>query len=207
MKSVLLRLAGSLVAVLGFWTLVWLPLAYSESSAAEAQEQALGDANAPLTIVEYSSLTCPHCARFHTETLPEFKERYVATGKVRLIYRDFPLDQRALAAAALAHCAGSERYFGFVDVLFQTQSNWARADDYVAALKRLGKLGGMDDAKMDQCLNDQELLDSILQMRLDAQDKYDITSTPSFVIDGKVYPGARSIEEFSKLIDPLLDGS
>jgi len=206
-KSVLLRLSGSLIAVLGLWTLVWLPLVLGESSAAELEDQALGDPNAPVTIIEYASLTCPHCAQFHADVLPELKERYIAPGKVRLVFRDFPLDQRALAAAALAHCAGPERYFGFIDVLFETQESWARADDSVAALKRLGKLGGLSEAEMEACFADEELTNRILQSRLEAQNKYDVSSTPSFIIDGKTYSGSRDVEEFGKLIDPLLDAS
>ena len=207
MKQVALRLSGSLVAVLGLWTLVWLPLVLAESAAAQVEDHALGDPNAPVTIIEYASLTCPHCADFHEQVLPQLKERYIAPGKVRMIYRDFPLDQRALAAASLAHCAGPERYFGFLDVLFQTQENWARADDYLVALKRLGKLGGLREAEMDACLADEELTNRILQTRLDAQDQHEISSTPTFIIDGKAYSGTRDIEEFGELIDPLLDGS
>ncbi len=207
MKNVLLRLSGSLVAVLGLWTLVWAPLVLGESSAAEPQDQALGNPNAAVTIIEYASLTCPHCAHFQTEVLPKLKERYIATGKVRLIYRDFPLDQRAVAAAAIAHCAGPERYFGFIDVLFQTQSSWARADDYLTALKQLGKLGGLTDAQMDACLADKTLTDNILRSRLEAQNKYGVNSTPSFIIDGKTYSGSRDIDEFASLIDPLLGKS
>jgi protein-disulfide isomerase len=204
-KKVVLRLSGSLVAVLGLWTLVWLPLVLGQSSAAEPQEEALGDPNAPVTIIEYASLTCPHCAHFQKDVLPKLKERYIATGKVRLVYRDFPLDQRALAAAILAHCAGPERYFGFVDVLFQTQESWARADDYVAALKQIGKLGGLTEKQMDACFADQDLTNRILQSRLDAQKEHDVSSTPTFIIDGKAYPGARDIDEFASLIDPLLN--
>jgi protein-disulfide isomerase len=203
----MLRLSGSLVAVLGLWTLVWLPLALSESSAAEPQEQVLGNPDAPVTIIEYASLTCPHCAQFHNEVLPELKERYIAPGKVRLIYRDFPLDQTALAAAALAHCAGPERYFSMLDVLFETQSNWARADDPIAALKRLGKLGGLNEQEMAACLADEQLSEGILRERMAGQNEYDIGSTPTFIIDGKAYAGSRDAEEFGKLIDPLLDQS
>jgi protein-disulfide isomerase len=205
--KLMLRLSGSLVAVLGLWTLVWLPLALSESSAAEPQEQVLGNPDAPVTIIEYASLTCPHCAQFHNEVLPELKERYIAPGKVRLIYRDFPLDETALAAAALAHCAGPERYFSMLDVLFETQSNWARADDPIAALKRLGKLGGLNEQEMAACLADEQLSEGILRERLAGQNDYDIGSTPTFIIDGKAYPGSRDVEEFGKLIDPLLDQS
>ena len=153
----MVRLAGSLLGVFAFWVVIWLPLVLVETSAAEPGEQILGDPDAPVTLIEYASLTCPHCAQFHTEVLPDLKERYIATGKVRLIYRDFPLDERALMAAALAHCAGPDRYFGFLDVLFETQSSWARAEDYLGALKKLGKLGGMSDEQMDQCLADDEL--------------------------------------------------
>lgn len=207
MKGVVVRLAGSLLGVLGFWVVIWLPLVLVETSAAEPGEQAMGDPNAPVTLIEYASLTCPHCAEFHEQVLPELKERYIATGKVRMIYRDFPLDQRALSAAVLAHCAGPERYFGFLDVLFETQENWARAEDHLGALKRLGKLGGLTEAQMDACFADQELADRILQTRLEAQDQHDISSTPSFIIDGKTYPGSRDIEEFGLLIEPLLDES
>jgi protein-disulfide isomerase len=206
-RNVLVRLSGSLTLVLGLWVLVWLPLVLGESSAAEPQEQSLGDPNAPVTVIEYASLTCPHCAQFHNDVLPELKERYIVPGKVRMIYRDFPLDERALVASTLAHCAGPDRYFGFIDVMYQTQSSWARADDYVGALKRLGKLGGLSDSQMDACLADQELSDGILRMRLDAANEHDIRSTPSFVIDGEVIAGGQDIEAFGALLDPLLDGS
>ena len=207
MAILLLRLSGSIVAVIGLWTLVWLPLALSEGAAAEPQERILGDPDAPVTIIEYASLTCPHCAQFHNEVLPALKERYIDPGKVRLIYRDFPLDQVALAAAALAHCAGPDRYFSMLDAMFETQSNWARENDPIAALKRLGKLGGLTEERMQACLNDQQLTDGILQTRLEGQNQYEIGSTPTFVIDGKTYSGSRDVEEFGELLDPLLDQS
>ena len=194
MRNLPLRLSRGIVLVIGLWTLVWLPLVLSEGMAAEPQEQVLGDPDAPVTIIEYASLTCPHCAQFHNEVLPELKERYIDPGKVRLIYRDFPLDQVALAAAALAHCAGSDRYFSMLDVLFETQSNWARADNPITALKRLGKLGGLTEEGMQACLNDEQLTDGILQTRLEGQNQYDIGSTPTFVIDGKTYSGSRDVE-------------
>ena len=202
-----MRRGGGLVAVLGLWTLVWLPLVLSASAAAEPQEQILGNPDAPVTIIEYASLTCPHCAHFHNDVLPELKERYIASGKVRLIFRDFPLDQTALAAAALAHCAGPEHFFSMIGVMFETQSNWARASDPIAALKQLGKLGGLTDQEMNACLADQQLTDGILRERLTGQNEYKIGSTPTFIIDGKAYPGARDADEFAKLIDPLLDQS
>ena len=203
----MVRLAGSLLGVFAFWVAIWLPLALVETSAAEPREQTMGDPDAPVTLIEYASLTCPHCAQFHNDVLPDLKERYIATGKVRLIYRDFPLDERALAAAALAHCAGPDRYFGFLDVLFETQAAWAGADDYVGALKKLGKLGGMSDEQMDQCLADDALTNGILQTRLDGQNQHGVSSTPTLVINDKVFAGSRSIDALSEVIDPLLESS
>lgn len=207
MKGIVLRLAGSLVGVMGLWIVVWSPLVLVESSAAEPGEQVLGNPDAPVTMIEYASLTCPHCAQFHTEVLPDLKERYIATGKVRLIYRDFPLDERALMAAALAHCAGPDRYFGFLDVLFETQATWAGADDYLGALKKLGKLGGMSDEQMDQCLADDALTNGILQTRLDGQNQHGVSSTPTLVINDKVFAGSRSIDALIEVIDPLVGDS
>jgi protein-disulfide isomerase len=203
---VLIRLSGGLILVLGLWTVIWLPVVMGESAApAEPAELALGDPNAPVTIIEYASLTCPHCAEFHNEVLPGLKERYIVPGKVRLVFRDFPLDERALAGSALAHCAGPDRYFGFLDVLFETQASWARADDFIGALTQLGKLGGLGEDQVRACLSDQALADRILQSRLDGQAQHDVQSTPSFVIDGTTYAGSRSVEEFGELIEPLLD--
>lgn len=169
-----------------------------------APELGLGDPNAPVTITEFSSLTCPHCASFHTDTLPGLKERYIDTGKVRLVMRDFPLDETALKAAVIAHCAGPERYPRFVDVFFVQQRSWARAEDPIAALKQLAKLGGLGEAEVDACLADESLETQVLQSRLEAQQQYDIRSTPTFVIDGKTYAGNRSVDEFAAIIDPLL---
>jgi protein-disulfide isomerase len=203
----MVRLAGSWPCVLGIWLAVWLPLAMVDASAAEPSDHTLGNPDAPVTIIEYASLTCPHCAHFQNDVLPDLKERYISTGKVKLIYRDFPLDERALSAAALAQCAGPDRYFGFLDVLFETQDSWARADDYVGALKKLGKLGGMSDEQMDQCLADDQLTNGILRTRLDGQNEHHVNSTPTLVINGEVYPGAREIDALSEVIEPLLGAS
>ncbi len=171
---------------------------------ADLGEPAIGDPSAPVTIIEYSSLTCPHCAAFHADTLPELEKRYIEPGKVRLVLRDFPLDQVALRAAMLAHCAGPERAPQFIAVFFEQQASWARAADPVQALKQLAQLGGLGPDQADACLADKSLEEAILQARLDGQEKYDIKSTPSFIIDGKTYSGDQSIEKFAEIIDPLL---
>jgi protein-disulfide isomerase len=172
--------------------------------AADLGEPAIGDPAAPVTIIEYSSMTCPHCASFHANILPELKARYIDSGKVRLVLRDFPLDKNALSAAVLAHCAGPERHPQFTEVFFAQQSNWARSEDPVQALKQLAQLGGLSQAAADACLADKELETAILKAQLEGQEKYDIRSTPSFIIDGKTYAGGQSIETFAEIIDPLL---
>ena len=141
------------------------------------------------------------------EVLPDLKERYVETGKVRMIFRDFPLNEPAVDAAVLAHCAGDDRYVGFLDVLFQTQPNWSSAADPRNALKQLGKLGGLADSEMDACFNDEDMQNAVLQSRLDGSNQYKVQSTPTFVINGEVYAGSRSIDEFAEIIDPLVGGS
>jgi protein-disulfide isomerase len=172
--------------------------------AADLGESSVGDPSAPVTIIEYSSMTCPHCAAFHADTLPELKARYIDTGKVRLVLRDFPLDQNALRAAVLAHCAGPERHPQFTEVFFAQQSNWARSDDPIKALKQLAQLGGLSQAAADACLADKDLETAILKEQLEGQEQYDIRSTPSFIIDGRTLAGGQTIEDFAEIIDPLL---
>jgi protein-disulfide isomerase len=169
--------------------------------AAEVKERILGNADAPVTIIEYASLTCPHCATFHTDTLPALKQQYIDTGKAKLAFRDFPLDQVALQAAVLAHCAGEQRYFAFLDAMFANQATWARASDPVAALKQLARLGGLSEADADACLTDQSLQDAVLQVRLEGEQKFDVNSTPTLIVDGKKVAGAHDIETLAQAID------
>lgn len=194
-----LRLRFAVLCILGA-----LSFGAERAFAVDLGDPAIGDPAAPVTIIEYSSLTCPHCAAFHAKILPELKQRYIDTGKVRLVLRDFPLDATALKAAIVAHCAGPERQPQFVEVFFAQQQNWARAADPVQALKQLAKLGGLGEAQIDACLADKELENAILQARLDGEQKYKINSTPSFIIDGKTVAGEQSVDAFAAMIDPLL---
>ena len=118
----------------------------------QTPDRVLGKADAPITIIEYASLTCPHCADFDKEVLPELKTKYIETGKAKLVYRDFPLDQWAMRAAMLARCAPADKYFSFIDVLFQNQITWATAKDPMAALEKIGKLGGVSSEQFNACM-------------------------------------------------------
>lgn len=166
-------------------------------------EQALGKADAPVTIVEYASMTCPHCATFHEKTLPEFKAKYIDTGKVRMIFREFPFDPRAEAGFMLARCA-KDNYFPMVDVLFKQQQNWAAVQNAKDALLQIAKLAGFSQESFEACLTDQKLLEDVRAVRERGAKDFGVDSTPTFFIDGNRYPGALSIAELSAIIDPLL---
>ncbi len=169
-------------------------------------DRVLGNANAPITMIDFSSLTCPHCADFNTNTLPLIKKKYIDTGKLKLIFRDFPLDQYALKAAMLARCAKPALYFGFIDVLFKDQSQWEHASEPQKALAQIGALGGVSAADFDACMSNKALSDALLAKQLEAQKAYDIKSTPTFVFNNGAdkIEGARGIETFEEVIDRLL---
>lgn len=167
-------------------------------------DMVLGDPNAPVTIVEYASMTCPHCAHFHETTLPVLKEKYIDTGKVKLILREFPFDPRAAAAFMLARCAPPEQYYPMVDVLFKQQKTWATAENAAAPLLHIAKLAGFTQEKFEACLKDQELLNKVRAVFDKGSKEYGVESTPTFFINGEKTSGALSIEEISELIDKHL---
>jgi protein-disulfide isomerase len=161
----------------------------------------IGKADAPVTIVEYMSMTCPHCARFHAETFEGIKEKYVDTGKVRFILREFPLDNKATAAIMLARCAPEGQYFPLVSALFKSQVTWATADDTRAALLQMSKLAGFTQESFEACLTNQKLLDDVLKVRETGGKEYGVESTPTFFINGQRYSGEMSVAEMSAIID------
>lgn len=168
------------------------------------KDRIMGDPNAPVEIIEYSSLTCPHCQNFHLNVLPALKKKYIDTGKVKLIYRDFPFDRFGLMAAVLARCAPPNRYFQFLDVLFQNQERWSKDPNPGAALVRIGKLGGLSENDFQACMSNKQLVDGLIQMRLDANKRFDVTATPTFVINGdKRVVGFQSFEVFDDLLEKL----
>ena len=167
-------------------------------------DEVMGKSDAPVTMIEYASLTCPHCAHFEVDIFPQIKSTYIDTGKLRFVFRDFPLDALAVRAAVLAHCAGHERFFGFLQVLFQNQPTWEQADKPEDALAGIAKLGGIGKDQFDHCMADDLLTKRVSQSRLDAEQNLEIESTPTFFINGNKISGAQPFEAFQKVIDPLL---
>jgi len=162
-----------------------------------------GKADAPVTIVEYASMTCPHCANFHKTTYPALKTKYIDTGKVRFIFREFPLDDLAAAASMLARCAGGEKSLALIDVLFASQDKWAVREP-IPALMQISKQAGFTQATFDECLKDQKLYNNILAMRERGSKEYKVESTPTLFVNGKMVKGGISIEELEKVMAPLL---
>jgi protein-disulfide isomerase len=166
-------------------------------------DQILGKADAPVTIIEYASMTCPHCAHFHATTLPEIKTKYIDTGKARLILREFPFDPRAEAAFMLSRCS-NDKYYAMADVLFKQQNNWARAEDAQSALLQISKLAGFSQESFTACLTNQKLLEDIRAVRTRGADEFKVDSTPTFFINGDKYAGALTVGEMSAIIDGKL---
>lgn len=163
-----------------------------------------GDENAPVTIVEYASMTCGFCALFHNDVWPEIDKKYVETGKVRFIMREFPLDPRAAAAAMLARCAPNDAYFAMVDVLFKQQTSWSRAEDARPPLENIAKLAGFTQESFEACLTDQKLLDDVNSIRVRGSEEFGVSSTPTFFINGDRYSGVLPVDQLSAIIDAKL---
>lgn len=167
-------------------------------------EMIKGDPDAPVTIIEYASMTCGHCASFHNNTWPALEEKYVETGQARLIVREFPFDPRAAAAFMLARCAPNDGYFPMIDVLFQQQDVWARAQNARTALENIAKLAGFTQESFEACLTDQKLLDDVNAIRTRGAEEFGVNATPTFFINGNKYTGALTVEQMSAIIDEFL---
>ncbi len=163
-----------------------------------------GRADAPVTIVEYAALTCPHCAQFHSEVLPELKKRYIDTGAVKLVFRDFPFEGLGLRAHMLARCAGPERRVGFMDVLFKQQKAWTGAGDPIKALQQVAKIGGIGEADFQACMTSKPVEEAVLKNRMEGEQKDNVKSTPTLFVNGQRFTGDRTVEGFAKILDPLL---
>ena len=162
-------------------------------------DRAIGKAEAPVRVIEFFSLTCSHCATFHKETLPQVKTDLVATGRVRMVWRDFPLDRLALVAAAVSRSLPAERYEGFIGALLSNQDRWAfTRGDPKEELAKMAMLAGMNRAKFDEVYADEALQRAILEGRARAEQEFQVQSTPCFVFNGRTQPGNMSFETFAR---------
>ena len=167
-------------------------------------EIVLGQADAPITIVEYSSLTCPHCGAFHRDTLPKLKKQYIDEGLVKIYFRPFPFDPYATAGAMLAQCVAPKAQVNFLDILFKRQQQWIQSEQPMDALLAFARQAGLSEADFVVCLKDESKLESIRQMQAAAADELGVRSTPTFFVNGEKIEGNRGLDAFDKVIKPLL---
>lgn len=191
-----------------------LPLGMAQAQTAEAvvdkslvQEMTLGDENAPLTVIEYASYTCPHCKNFHNDTFDQFKANYIDTGKVYFIYREVYFDKYGLWAGTVARCGGGEKYFGITDLIYEQQSEWTKADDEAGIaenLARLGRTAGLGADEVFACMRNRDMMLAMIAVYQENAQADGIQSTPSFLIDGELVAGNQSYDVFSALLDAKL---
>jgi len=168
-------------------------------------EQVMGDPKAPVTIVEYASLTCPHCANFNNTVFPTLKEKYIDTGKVYFVMREYPLDQLALVAVVAARCASTMEYFPIIDALFENQKDWAFVQQPGAALlKQLEPFGFTEDS-LNACLQRKEIIDAVVEITKRGHDEFGIDGTPAFFINGERHTGEPTLAQMEEILRPMLD--
>ena len=195
-----------LIKIISFYLILSIKC-YSDNSNASDSLVVLGSDKAIVKIKVFSSLTCPHCANFHIKIVPEIKKEYVDTGKVQLIFIDFPLDQGAFNASKLLHCLDKKKQIAFLDIIYETQTKWTNAsnlNDINKNLKKIVKNLGISSAQFDKCLVDEVISDKILNGRIDASQKYSINSTPTIVINEKKLEGSVSFKNIKKKIEKLI---
>ena len=195
-----------LIKIISFYLILSIKC-YSDNLNASDSLVVLGSDKAIVKIKVFSSLTCPHCANFHIKIVPEIKKEYVDTGKVQLIFIDFPLDQGAFNASKLLHCLDKKKQIAFLDIMYETQTKWTNAsnlNDINKNLKKIVKNLGISSVQFDKCLIDEDISDKILNGRIDANRKYSINSTPTIVINEKKLEGSVSFKNIKKKIEKLI---
>ena len=210
--------AVTVVVAAAFWiarpapegALPALPMAAEAQEAAEIDtssvaEMALGPEDAAVTVIEYASFTCPHCATFHEQVLPQLKESYVDTGQVRFVHREVYFDRYGLWAGMVARCGGEERYFGIADLIYERQREWTRGEptEVVDKLRRIGKTAGLTDEQLDACLSDGQKAQTLVAWYQQNAEADGIDATPSFVIDGETFSNM-SYADFAEILDEKL---
>ena len=178
----------------------------TEGAAGAVAEMVMGQADAPVTIIEYASFTCPHCARFETDVLPKLKADYIDTGKVKFIFREVYFDKYGMWASMIARCAGPDRFFGVSKMIFETQSTWARAGgdlEIVNELSKLGKMAGLDAETLQACMQDADTLRALVGWYQENATRDEITSTPTLIINGEKFSNM-PYDELKTIIDEKL---
>lgn len=178
----------------------------ADAEATEIIDMVQGAEDAPITVIEYASFTCPHCARFHSDVYKLLRKNYIDTGKIKFIFREVYFDKYGMWASMIARCSGPDRFFGMTDLILNSQSTWARAGDDLAiveALRKIGRLSGMEDAALDSCLQDGDKLRALVGWYKENAQRDGIQSTPSFLIDGQPYKNM-NYEEFAKILEEKL---
>lgn len=190
----------------GTAALLAMPSVSFAQEASKVIEMSVGNPDADVTVVEYASLTCPHCASFHTNTWPDLKANYVETGKINFIFREVYFDRVGLWAAAVARCGGPERYFGIIDMLFKKQADWSRKDDpneIVQALYSIGRQAGLKNEELEACLSDRAMMEEMVAVFKETTEADGVNSTPSFIINGEK-AGNMNYSDFAARLDGLL---
>ena len=195
-----------LIKIILFFTVLSVKC-YSDNSEKKDSLVVLGSDKAIVKIKVFSSLTCPHCANFHTKVVPEIKREYIDTGKVQLIFIDFPLDQVAFNASKILHCLDKKKQIEFLDIIYETQIKWTKGsniNDINNNLKKIVKNLGISSTQFDKCLIDEAISDKILNGRIDGNRKYSINSTPTIIINEKKLEGSVSFKNIKKKIEKLI---
>ena len=166
----------------------------------------IGNDNAPITIIEYASMSCSHCANFHNNTLPDLKKEYIDTGKVKFVFRDFPYNYPALLGSMVMRCIPSEVRYDYMNALYKLQNKWVVRENAIThqELYKIMQSGGMNKENFDACLNNVDLENRILEEVIAAQSEFNIRSTPSFLINGDLLEGDKSIKVFRQILDKIL---
>ncbi|MBL4872819.1 MAG: DsbA family protein [Rhodobacteraceae bacterium] len=183
-----------------------MPAFAQSDQAVVIEEMSIGSEDAPITLIEYASFTCPHCKDFHADVLPEITKNYIDTGKVRMIYRGIYFDRLGLWADMVAHCGGPDRYFGIAAMIYKKQSEWTAADSAVGVVENLytiGRLAGLDQADMEVCMQDNVTAQAMVKVSTENADAHGVNATPTFVINGKTmsnmaYSGF--VDEFERIL-------
>ncbi len=183
-----------------------MPAFAQSDEAVVLEEMSIGAEDAPITMIEYASFTCPHCKNFHSDVLPLITENYIDTGKVRMIYRGIYFDRLGLWADMLARCGGPDRYFGITSMIYEKQREWTSADNAVGVVDNLyaiGRLAGMNQADMEACMQDNEIAQAMVQSSTENAEADGVNSTPTFVINGKTIsnmPYSDFVDEFERIL-------